>query len=76
VKRQSERVIAVKVAIGKRMINVISIYGPQVGRRTVKKEEFLNFLREVIRGIDDREGIILCGDLNRHVDTNADGFEG
>ena len=75
VKRPSERVIVVRVAIGKLVMNVISVYAPQVGRTMVEKEEFLDLLREVISGIDDREGMILCGDLNCHVGANADGFE-
>ena len=66
VKRPSERITVVRVAIGKLVMNVISVYAPQVGRTLVEKE-FLDLLREVISGIDDREGMILCGDLNCHV---------
>jgi hypothetical protein len=74
VKRPSERVIVVRVAIGKLVMNVISVYAPQAGRTMVEKEEFLDLLRGVISGIDDREGMVLCGDLNCHVGANADGF--
>src|SRR5579864_5301661 len=56
-------------------MNVTSVYAPQAGRTMVEKEEFLDLLREVISGVDDREGMILCGDLNCHVGVNADGFE-
>jgi exonuclease III len=75
VKRPSERVIVVRVPIGKRVLNVISVYAPQVGRMRIEKEEFLHLSRGVISGIDDRKGMILCGDLNCHAGTNADGFE-
>jgi exonuclease III len=58
VMRQSERVIVLRVTIGKRMMNVISVYAPQVDR-TMIEEEFLDLFRDIISGIDDRDGIIL-----------------
>src|SRR5579864_4958549 len=50
VKRLSERVIVVRVAIGKLVMNVISVYAPQTGRTMIEKEEFLDLLRGVISG--------------------------
>jgi exonuclease III len=74
VKRPSERVIVVRVICGKRVMNVISVYAPHVSRTMIEKEEFLDLMRKVTSGIDDREGMILCADLNCHVGANADGF--
>ena len=33
-------------------------------------------LGEVVSGIDSSEKLLICGDLNRHVGSEIDGFEG
>ena len=40
------------------------------------KEEFLAMLGEVVSGIDSGERLLICGDLNGHVGSEIDGFEG
>ena len=39
VKRVSEQIIALRVRIGKTVLNLISVYAPQVGRELEAKEE-------------------------------------
>ena len=41
-----------------------------------EKEEFLTMLVEVVSGIDFGERLLICGDLNEHVGSEIDGFEG
>ena len=40
------------------------------------KEEFLAMLGEVVSGIDSGERLLICGDLNGHVGSEINGFEG
>ncbi|HXJ94686.1 MAG TPA: hypothetical protein VMT20_17720, partial [Terriglobia bacterium] len=40
VRRISERVMLLRLAIGKMVLNVVSVYAPQRGRPTEEKEEF------------------------------------
>jgi exonuclease III len=61
VKRVSERVMVVRVAVGKSVLNLISVYAPQVGRSMEEKEEFWTLLGSVIGGINARESLVLCG---------------
>src|SRR5580658_7780013 len=56
-------------------MNLISVYAPQAGKSAEEKEEFLFLLQKVLSSIDDREGMILCGDLNCHVGAETDGYE-
>ena len=75
VKRVSERLMVVRVIVGRSVLNLVSVYAPQMGRSRVEKEEFLVMLREVVSGIDSDERMLICGDLNGHVGSEIDGFE-
>ena len=75
VKRVSERVMLVRVLVGKQVLNLVSVYAPQVGRTMDEKEDFWAELGKVVDGCSDREGLLLCGDMNGHVGVVSDGFE-
>ncbi|KAI5085372.1 hypothetical protein C0J45_23769 [Silurus meridionalis] len=51
VKRDSDRVINVKLEVEAMMINVISAYAPQVGCKMEEKERFWSELDEVAEGV-------------------------
>ena len=38
VKRISERIMVLRVSVGKSVLNIVSVYAPQVGRSTDEKE--------------------------------------
>ena len=57
------------------MLNLISVYAPQMGRSVGEKEVFLAMLGEVLSGIDSGERLLICGDLNRHAGSEINGFE-
>jgi hypothetical protein len=75
VSRVNERLLCLRLAVGKIVLNVVSVYAPQVGRPMEEKEEFLAELRKLISGISKDEELVVCGDFNSHVGTLADGFE-
>ena len=75
VKRVSERLMLVRVIVGRSVLNVISVYAPQMGKSKVEKVEFLAMLGEVVSGIDSGERLLICGILNGHVGSEIDGFE-
>ena len=76
VKRVSERLMVVRVIVGRSVLNLISVYAPQTGWSREVKEEFLAIVGEVVSGIDSGERLLICGDLNGHVGSEIDGFEG
>src|SRR5437867_4282203 len=44
VRKLSERIMLIRVAIGTNILDVISCYAPQMGRPTAEKEEFCSHL--------------------------------
>jgi hypothetical protein len=76
VKRISERMMVLRVIVGKSVLNLVSVYAPQVGREMKEKEEFYASLGKIVLAIGDREHLAVCGDLNGHVGADVDGFEG
>lgn len=75
VKRVNERLMLLRLAVGKRILNIISVYAPQVGRSKEEKEELLAALGKVIGEVGDDEELVVCGDLNCHVGALTEGFE-
>ena len=73
--RVNERLMMMKIIVGKSLVNVVSAYAPQVGRSQSEKDEFWESVWKLIEGIKEAESIILGGDLNGHVGKNSDGFE-
>ena len=76
VKRVSERLMVVRVIVGRSVLNLISVYALQTGWSKVVKEEFLAMLGEVVSGIDSGERLLICGYSNGHVGSEIDGLEG
>ena len=63
-----------RVIAGKTVINIASVYAQQSG--LPREEEFYISLGKVLLSVDEREQLFVCGDMNRHVGREADGFEG
>ncbi|HXJ94687.1 MAG TPA: reverse transcriptase domain-containing protein [Terriglobia bacterium] len=76
VRRVSDRLIVLRVVVGRMILNVISAYAPQRGRPNEEKEEFWVSLSRTVAAISSDEKLIVCGDMNGHVGENAQGFEG
>ena len=75
VKRVSPRIMIVKMVVGGKMMEVVSVYAPQVGRTEKEKEEFWEVLDECIGKIPEEELLVIGGDLNGHVGRDRSGFE-
>ena len=76
VKRWSERIMVLRVVVGRSVVNLISVYAPQSGRGKEEKEEFFTVLGKILSDIDAGERLLICGDMNGHVGADVDGFEG
>src|SRR6478735_648249 len=75
VKRVSDRIIVVRLLLGKSILNLISVYAPQVGRSNLEKEEFWTTLTMIVSSVKGDEEIFLGGDMNGHVGREVEGFE-
>lgn len=76
VRRQGDRIILVKLVIGDTVLNVVSVYAPQVGLCESTKKQFWEDLEEMLRGVPRNEKLFIGGDFNGHVGASNTGFEG
>ena len=76
VMRVNDRIMVLKLIFGKQIVTVVSTYAPQAGLPDETKDKFWDDLIRVAGSVDDREMVILGGDLNGHVGAESLGFEG
>ena len=74
VDRISDRIIKIKILLGKSVYQIYSTYAPQSGRTAQEKEEFWEALEEEVARVPVVEGVIIGGDLNGHIGSNRDGY--
>ena len=75
IKRISDRIMTMKLLSGNIMLNIISVYVPQVGCSQQEKDQFYENLESEIRRILLHEELIIGGDLNGHVGKDRSNFE-
>ena len=63
----SNRMILLKLIIGKTVFTIISVYAPQQGRPAAEKERFYDQLQSVTAKVPLSEVLIPLGDWNGHV---------
>lgn len=71
VQRISDRIILLRLVIGKVVFAFISVYAPQVGRAEAEKERFYDQLQSAVAKIPASEVLIPVGDWNGHVVLRA-----
>ena len=52
VRRKDDRILLIKLILGREIFNVISVYGPQVGLDESSKRQFWEDLDEIVQGIN------------------------
>ena len=75
VERFCDRIMRIKMVLGRAIYHVFSVYAPQAGRPTVEKDDFREKLEDILAAINDEEGVIIGGDLNCHLGTDNTGYE-
>ncbi|XP_055822000.1 uncharacterized protein LOC129890480 [Solanum dulcamara] len=75
VKRISDRMIFIKLVVGRIFVNIVSAYAPHVGLDEEVKRLFWENLNAVVRGIHSTEKIFIGEDFNGHIITTSNGFD-
>ena len=75
VERLSDRIILLKLIIGKQIFTFISLYAPQSGLPQAAKDHFYDQLRSVVMSVPSSEVLFCLGDWNGHVGASANGYE-
>ena len=74
--RVDERIMCVKLVIGKQIVNIVSAYAPQVCLCAKEKDDFWDSFIIVLSGLPKQESIFIGSDMNGHVGRDADGYCG
>ena len=72
--RISDRIILLKLIIGKAVFTLLLVYTPQVGWPELEKEHFYGQLQYAVAKVSASEILIPVGDWNSHVGTPAGVF--
>ena len=75
VQRVSDRIILLKLIIGRTVYTLVNVYAPQQGRLAAEKEKFYDQLNSVVARVPPNEVLITGGNWNGHVGKAAAGFE-
>jgi len=67
--------MSVKLVVGSEILNVVSVYVPQVGLDEETKRLFWEDLEEVVQSILQTEGLLIGGDFNGHIRSRREGYE-
>ena len=67
--------MAIKVLVGSKFINVISVYTPQIGLPDNTKKLFWEDLDMVIQEMPRIEKLFIGGDFNGHIDVHSAGYD-
>ena len=75
VERYSDRLMKIRMVLGKAVCHVFSAYAPQAGLTAQQKEDFWELVEEEVAKVPNSEGLIIGGDLNGHIGSDRAGFE-
>ena len=76
VQRFSDRIILIRLIIGKGVYTFISVYAPQSGLTEADKQSFYDMLQSVVAMIPSSEIVFPLGDRNGYVGLECNWFEG
>ncbi|MES9950785.1 MAG: endonuclease/exonuclease/phosphatase family protein, partial [Candidatus Thiodiazotropha sp.] len=73
--RVSDRIILIRMTIGKMVFVFVCIYAPQANLSEAEKDRFYQMLQSTMAKIPASEQLIVCGDWNGHIGSKSTGFE-
>ncbi|XP_047270555.1 uncharacterized protein LOC124899638 [Capsicum annuum] len=74
VNRVSNRVMTIKLVIGRSSLNICSAYAPQVGLNEEEKRRFWEVLDEVVHDVPSLEKIFIGGNFSGHIGALLIGY--
>ena len=74
VTRVSDRIIATRLVIGKKVFAIRCIYAPQSNLSESNKYEFYHSLQGALAKITDTQEVLICGDFNGHIGASGAGY--
>ena len=73
--RVSDRIILIRMTIGKTVFVFVCVYAPQANLSDIEKDRFYQELQSTVAKIPASEQLLVCGDWNGHLGSQSTGFE-
>ena len=73
--RVSDRIILIRMTIGKTVFVFVCVYAPQANLSEFEKDRFYQMLQCTVAKIPASEQLFVCGDWNGHLGSQSTGFE-
>ena len=73
--RVSDRIILIRMTVGKTAFVFVCVYAPQVNLSEFEKDRFYQMLQCTVAKIPASEQLFVCGDWNGHIRSQSTGFE-
>ena len=73
--RVSDRIILIRMTIGKTVFVFVCVYAPQANLSEFEKDRFYQMLQCTVAKIPASEQLFVCGDWNGHIGSQSTGFE-
>ena len=74
--RVSDRIMYLKIMIGKELVTFVCVYAPQAGLSSKCKQDFYDDLQCIYSKFHPDDMVVACGDWNGHVGQESDGYDG
>ena len=71
----SDRIILIRMTIGKTVFVFVCVYVPQANLSEFEKDRFYQMLQCAVSKIPASEQLIVCGDWNGHIGSQSTGFK-
>jgi len=72
---KSDRIMAIEVAVGSKVVSVVSVYTPHIGLPDDIKKQFWEDLDLVIQDVPQAKKLFKEGDFNCHIGAEIDGYD-
>jgi len=75
VRHKSDRIMAIKVLVEAEIVNVVSVYTPQISLPDNIKNQFWEDLDMVIQDVPQSEKLFIRGDFNGHIGVDSGEYD-
>ncbi|MCU7898061.1 MAG: hypothetical protein KZQ61_05230, partial [Candidatus Thiodiazotropha sp. (ex Lucinoma aequizonata)] len=73
--RVSDRILLIRMVIGRTVFVFVCVYAPQANLSEAEKDRFYQMLQCTVAKVQASEQLIVCGDWNGHIGSESIGFE-
>ena len=73
--RVSDRIIRIRITIGKTVFLCVYVYAPQANLSVIEKDRFYQMLQFAVAKVPGSEQLMVCADWSGHIVSKSTGFD-